>query len=205
LILGALLLLSSGAADVFAQPAPGKTAVVLGTSGSGVKVRSGPGITHEILGVVSEGKRVDVLSGLQSDGDQTWLQIRTSDGAGNTVRGWAAAMYLVAADRISVAEDGTILGRKLSAKITGYVSGINGVGYYTATGTRVRWGTVSVDPRLIPLGSLLTIDGLDGVFAAEDTGGAVRGAVVDVWFADLASAQRWGSQQRTVQILREGA
>ena len=46
----------------------------------------------------------------------------------------------------------------------------------TATGTTPRFGTVAVDPRVIPLGSRLLIQGFEGVvFVAEDaTGGAVQ-------------------------------
>jgi 3D (Asp-Asp-Asp) domain-containing protein len=50
----------------------------------------------------------------------------------------------------------------------------------------------------------MTIDGLEGTFIGEDTGGRVKGAVIDVWFPDQASATRWGTQYRTVTILREG-
>jgi 3D (Asp-Asp-Asp) domain-containing protein len=79
------------------------------------------------------------------------------------------------------------------------------VGTRTATGTTVRWGVVSVDPRFIPLGSELEIEGLGGRFVAEDTGGAVRGAHVDVWLPDLDSSLRFGAQYRRVTVLREGS
>ena len=59
-----------------------------------------------------------------------------------------------------------------------------------------------MDPRVIPLGSRLLIEGFEGtVFVAEDTGSAVRGNVVDVWFDDPAAARRFGTQTRTVTIL----
>lgn len=182
----------------------GDSAYVLGTNGSGVKVRSGPGPTYDILGVAPEKARVDVLSGPQSDGDLNWYQIRTTDGAEQQVRGWLAAMYLVSSTSVRTSPEGTVGTRSFEGKITGYVSGVGGVGYYTATGTRVRYGTVSVDPRFIPMGSLMLIDGLDGVFTAEDTGGAVRGAVVDVWFPDLQTALNWSNRYRIVTVLREG-
>jgi 3D (Asp-Asp-Asp) domain-containing protein len=78
------------------------------------------------------------------------------------------------------------LGFRVLAKITGYTTHeVNG---NTATGTRPRWGTVAVDPSYIPLGSRLLIDGFDDtVFTAEDTGGAVKGWVVDVWVGDNLS------------------
>jgi len=65
----------------------------------------------------------------------------------------------------------------------------------------VRWGVVAVDPRVIPLGSRIMIEGFDNVFTAEDTGGAVRGNHVDIYFPDRAEAIRFGIQHRTVTIL----
>jgi 3D (Asp-Asp-Asp) domain-containing protein len=201
--LGWVLLVGSAAAEARGDTSLGDSAVVLGTGGSGVKVRSGPGLSYNILGVVSEGTRVNVLNGPQSDGDQNWYQIQSNDGAGGRVRGWAAAMYLVSSERVRLREDGTVGGRSFTAKVMSYTSG-NGIGPYTSTGTRCHLGTVAVDPRYIPLGSLLTVEGLDGIFTAEDTGSAVKGASLDVWFPDMSSAQRWGTQQRAVTVLREG-
>jgi 3D (Asp-Asp-Asp) domain-containing protein len=199
-----LLLLGCPVAEVSAQIQSGTSAYVLGTGGSGAKVRSGPGLSHDIRGTVSEGATVTIQDGPRTDGDLSWYQIRATDGAGGQTRGWVAGMYLVPTSKVTVGSGGALGTRKIEAKVLGYASGVGGVGYYTATGTRVRWGTVAVDPSYIPLGSLMIIDGLDGVFTAEDTGGGVRGAMVDVWFPDLASAQRWTTKFKTVTILREG-
>lgn len=70
-----------------------------------------------------------------------------------------------------------------SFRITGYLP----TGNRTATGTWPHWGTVAVDPSVIPLGSTVYIQGL-GVFHAEDTGGAVLGRHVDVFVYSLAEA-----------------
>jgi 3D (Asp-Asp-Asp) domain-containing protein len=68
---------------------------------------------------------------------------------------------------------------------------------HTATGLLVGWGVVAVDPAVIPLGTRITIPGYgDGV--AADTGGAVRGAAIDLWFPTEAQAHAWG--RRTVTI-----
>lgn len=203
LVLSTLLLGSGGAAGALEELAPGSTAIVLGTGGSGAKVRSGPGLNYSTLGVVPERARLRVVSGPRSDGDLNWYQIRSTDGADERVRGWVAGRYLAAQDQVVVRSDGSLGSRTLTAKVSSYTSG-GGIGNYTSTGTRVRWGTVAVDPQVIPLGSLLLIDGLDGIFSAEDTGGAVKGAVLDVWFPDLASALEWGVQFRAVTVLREG-
>lgn len=68
---------------------------------------------------------------------------------------------------------------------------------HTASGRRVGWGVVAVDPSVIPLGSRLAIPGY-GMGVAADTGGAIVGAKIDVWFPTVAQAHGWGS--RTVMV-----
>jgi 3D (Asp-Asp-Asp) domain-containing protein len=67
----------------------------------------------------------------------------------------------------------------------------------TATGLPVGPGIVAVDPAVIPLGTRLSIPGY-GEGVAADTGGAVQGLTIDLWFATLAEALAWG--RRTVTI-----
>ena len=45
------------------------------------------------------------------------------------------------------------------------------------------------------------IDGFEDVFTAEDTGGAVRGNQIDVYFPDVQAALRFGVQNRMVTVL----
>ena len=80
--------------------------------------------------------------------------------------------------------------------------------YYgiTATGTRARPGTVAVDPRVIPLGTKLYIESLDGTrdygFAiAEDVGGAIKGSRIDLFFNSSLDARNFGRRDVKVYIL----
>jgi peptidoglycan DL-endopeptidase CwlO len=68
---------------------------------------------------------------------------------------------------------------------------------HTATGAPVGYGVVAVDPSVIPLGTRMTIPGY-GEGVAADTGGAIQGAVIDLWFPTAADAASWG--RRTVTI-----
>jgi len=68
---------------------------------------------------------------------------------------------------------------------------------HTATGAPVGWGVVAVDPSVIPLGTSMTIPGY-GSGVAADTGGGIRGAMIDLWFPSNAQAAAWG--RRTVTI-----
>ena len=83
-------------------------------------------------------------------------------------------------------------GQQLTVTATGY--SLMG---HTATGMPVGWGVVAVDPSVIPLGTRMSIPGY-GEGVAADTGGAVQGAMIDLWFPTLADARGWG--RRTVTI-----
>ena len=82
--------------------------------------------------------------------------------------------------------------RTLTVTSTGYSLSGN-----TASGLPVGPGIVAVDPAVIPLGTRLTIPGY-GEAVAADTGSAVQGVTIDLWFPTLAQALAWG--RRTVTI-----
>jgi LysM repeat protein/3D (Asp-Asp-Asp) domain-containing protein len=95
--------------------------------------------------------------------------------------------------------------RVIAARVTGYALGAGAVSTRTASGTTTHWGTVAADTHLYPFGTRVRIEGLgDTVFVVEDTGGAVRGNVFDVWFPDAASARRLGAMTRQVTLLGAG-
>lgn len=85
---------------------------------------------------------------------------------------------------------------------TGYSAGPAGgaIGNWTATGVRCTYGAVAVDPRLIPLGSKLYIEGY-GYGLACDTGGAIKGKRIDLAFNSPGAAMRHGKKRVRVWIL----
>ena len=82
----------------------------------------------------------------------------------------------------------------LTVTATGY--SING---RTATGAPTGWGVVAVDPSVIPLGTRLSIPGY-GSGVAADTGGAIQGATIDLWFPTVAQANAWGRRTVTISL-----
>lgn len=79
-------------------------------------------------------------------------------------------------------------------------------GSKTAMGTRARVGAVAVDPRVIPLGSKLYIESMDGFASygyatAEDTGGAIKGNRIDLFYNSNAEANRFGRRNVKVYVL----
>lgn len=69
----------------------------------------------------------------------------------------------------------------------------------TATGAPVGYGVVAVDPSVIPLGTRMSIPGY-GEGVAADTGGAIQGAVIDLWFPTAAEAAAWGRRTVTITV-----
>jgi 3D (Asp-Asp-Asp) domain-containing protein len=185
-----------------AAVAPGQSAVVSGTDGRGLRVRSGPGMSHKVVTTLNEGTTVQIAAGPVSDGEDDWFQV--SVGTGTT--GWAIGKYLVSptAMRAMAIQGGQ---RVFLAKVTAYADGVDGIplGARTYSGTRTRWGVVAVDPKVIPIGSTLQIEGYEGVtFVAEDIGGAIKGESLDIWLPNSKDARTYGTQYRKVTVLREG-
>jgi peptidoglycan DL-endopeptidase CwlO len=85
-------------------------------------------------------------------------------------------------------------GKTLTVLATGYA--LSGT---TATGVPVGWGVVAVDPGVISLGTSMTIPGY-GEGVAADTGGAIVGARIDLWFPTRAEALAWGSRTVTITL-----
>jgi 3D (Asp-Asp-Asp) domain-containing protein len=57
-----------------------------------------------------------------------------------------------------------------------------------------------VDPKVIPLGSKIYIEGL-GERIAEDVGGGVKGHHIDVYLGTVPQARHFGVQKGTVSVI----
>lgn len=93
----------------------------------------------------------------------------------------------------------------LSYASTGKLPGMDGYGI-TKSGTKAKVGTVAVDPTVIPLGTKLYIEYADGTGAygyatAEDTGSAIKGYRVDLFFNTYQECIEFGRRRVVVYIL----
>lgn len=87
-------------------------------------------------------------------------------------------------------------------KCTFYTGSADEGGSITALGTPVTpWYTVAVDPRVIPLGSKIRIEGFNGIFYCADTGGAIKDNIIDIAVGSKSEASNLGVQYRNVYIV----
>lgn len=112
-----------------------------------------------------------------------------------------AAAKKKAAAESSAQTTRTTGGRTLTMVATAYsyAEGSIGGGTITALGQNLVTNprAVAVDPSVIPLGSRLYVEGY-GEAIASDTGGAIKGNIIDVHFADPSMLSSWG--RRTVKV-----
>lgn len=94
--------------------------------------------------------------------------------------------------------------KEFYAHSTAYTANCNGCSGNTATGINLRANpnakVVAVDPNVIPLGTKVYVEGY-GYAVAADTGSAIKGNKIDVFFPTKSAAYRWGSKKVKVKIL----
>ncbi|MGV8980898.1 3D domain-containing protein [Clostridium sp.] len=76
---------------------------------------------------------------------------------------------------------------------------------YTASGLKTirnpnGYSTIAVDPRVIPMGTKLYVEGY-GYAIAADKGSAIKGKFIDVFFNTNKEALNWGVKYIKIQIL----
>jgi 3D (Asp-Asp-Asp) domain-containing protein len=103
--------------------------------------------------------------------------------------------------------------RQLNMELTYYVADCRGCSGITKTGIDVsntiyykNMRIIASDPRVIPLHSIVRIQTKTESYIAyaADTGGAIKGHILDVLVSSESEAFRLGRQNAIVTILREG-
>lgn len=100
---------------------------------------------------------------------------------------------------------GAETGEEYYVSSTAYTANCNGCSGVTATGINLHQNpnikVIAVDPRVIPLGTKVYVEGY-GYAVAADTGSAVKGYKIDVFFSTKAEAYRWGRRTIKIKILK---
>ena len=81
-------------------------------------------------------------------------------------------------------------------------------GTVTASGINVRAGIAAADPKILPIGSVVQIDGVaapyHGVYTVLDTGPEIQGREVDIYMWNCDEAVKFGRKQVRVTVIRSG-
>lgn len=126
-----------------------------------------------------------------------------------TIVGAAAILLLyqaIVVDSRSVPDARTIdvsAGSRMEFVATAYCKGS-----VTASGTAARSGVAASDPRVLPLGSIIQIEGApnrhNGIYTVLDTGPKVQGRHLDLYMWSCYEALDFGRRPVTVTVLRLG-
>jgi 3D (Asp-Asp-Asp) domain-containing protein len=97
----------------------------------------------------------------------------------------------------SRSDNDTIL-KEITVSASAYTAGCNGCSGITSTGINLKKNpglkVIAVDPRVIPLGSKVYVEGY-GYAIAGDTGGAIKGNKIDVSIPTKSAALKWGRKR----------
>lgn len=84
----------------------------------------------------------------------------------------------------------------MTMQSTAYTPDVGPTGM-TYSGNYAGKGHAAVDPNVIPIGSVIFVEGY-GYALADDIGGSIKGNIIDVGVDNLKQAQQWGN--RTVKV-----
>lgn len=144
----------------------------------------------EIIQEGSHGEKEVIYEVVLKDGKEVSRTVKASKVISAPVTEITAVgtkVQLASASRSTAANGSTIY-----CEVTAYTGGgITATGLVPVSAASAGRGIVAVDPRVIPLGSLVYVEGYGEAIAA-DTGGAVKGNVVDIYVDSYSEAVNWG-------------
>lgn len=75
-----------------------------------------------------------------------------------------------------------------------------------ASGMGVRAGTIAADPRVLPFGTRVRLDAgqYSGEYVVTDSGSAIKGRKIDIWFPAFREACRFGRRNVKLTVLSYG-
>ncbi|WP_375709157.1 3D domain-containing protein [Sporosarcina sp. NCCP-2222] len=94
--------------------------------------------------------------------------------------------------------------KEFTVSASAYTANCNGCSGITSTGINLKKNpdvkVIAVDPKVIPLGTKVHVEGY-GYAIAGDTGSAIKGNKIDVFFSSKSEAYDWGRKNVKIKIL----
>lgn len=181
------VIFSIGVTNIFAD----STGVV---TTSRLNVRKGPSTKYSRMGNLYKNKSVTIL-----DSKGNWYKINF-----NGKQGWVSKNYIKVGgsntsqsssqNNSNNSQSNVVRTMKVEASAyTGYST--------TSTGQKPVWGTIAVDPKVIPYGTKVYIPQFGRTFIANNTGGAIKGNKIDIFMNSKKECYNWGRRTIEIQIL----
>ena len=159
--------------------------------------------------------QVTYVNGVETERTVLFTQVTTAPveelvavGCGDDQMAAGNKGELYIGDGVIITPEGNVLTYTDSMRVeaTAYNHNDAGCDMWTATGTRVRWGTVAVDPRIIPYGTQMYIVDSSGAYiyglaTAEDCGGGIKGERIDLYMPTMAECFQFGRRDCTIYFL----
>lgn len=163
---------------------------------STLNVRSGPSSKYRVVGKLNRGNNVTIV-----DSSGGWVKVKFS----GDKTGWSSSKYVKGSDTSTEVKNNTavknsstnIQNKSVKVVATAYT------GYSTtSTGQKPVWGTIAVDPKVIPYGTKVYIPYFDRVFIANNTGGAIKGNKIDIYMNSKKECRNWGRKTIEIRIIK---
>lgn len=94
-------------------------------------------------------------------------------------------------------------GSRVAFEATAYCRGT-----VTASGVNVRAGIAAADPQILPMGSVIQVDGVAaayrGIYTVLDTGPEIKGREIDIYMWNCDEAVNFGRRHVRLTVLRNG-
>ena len=179
------VIFSIGVTNIFAD----STGVV---TASKLNIRKGPSTTYSRIGSIYKNKSVTILD--ESNG---WYKVSF-----NGKEGWASKKYIKVGGSSSSSNTSQSSNTSNNVVKTMNVVATAYTGYSTtSTGQKPVWGTIAVDPKVIPYGTKVYIPQFGRTFIANNTGGAIKGNKIDIFMNTKKECYNWGRRTIEIQIL----
>ena len=185
------VIFTMGVTNIFAD----STGVV---TASKLNVRKGPSTKYSRVGSLYKNKSVTIL-----EESNNWYKV-SFDGK----EGWASKTYIKINEGSNLNNSSENNAQNnLNSNESQVVRTMNVVasaytGYSTtSTGQKPVWGTIAVDPRVIPYGTKVYIPQFGRTFIANNTGCAIKGNKIDIFMNTKKECYNWGRRTIEIQIL----
>ncbi|MEG0386390.1 MAG: G5 domain-containing protein, partial [Solibacillus sp.] len=161
-----------------------------------------------------KGKEKVVTEGKNGKVERTYSIVKEN---GKTISKQVASEKVVEAAKTKVVAVGTKVvtasvsrsgeptgGKEFFVEATAYTPYCAGCSGVSAAGINLRENPdlkiVAVDPRIVPLGSKVWVEGY-GYAVAGDTGGAIKGNKIDILVQSESQANSWGRKKVRMKVL----